>query len=208
MKRVMRASFAVCVLCLAVSSAQAWQAMPQPFSSDLAVTPKSGEKVTGKFYFSPPKTRMDMTARGHDMSVISDSSTQVGYVLMHQQHMYMETHAGQAGPMTASLPKFETSFDASNPCAGRADLTCKKVGTESVNGRSCDKWEFTDKKNGTSTVWVDQKLNFPIRSQNADGSAVDFTNIKEGAPSASLFAIPDGYRKIDLGGMMGRRPPQ
>jgi hypothetical protein len=35
------------------------------------------------------------------------------------------------------------------------------------------------------------------------------TNIKEGEPAASLFEIPSGYQKMDMGSMMqGMRPPQ
>ncbi len=210
MKKFKRVGLGVSVLCLAVSAALAWQMTPQPFASDMAITTKNGEKMNGKFYFSPPKQRMDMSSRGHDVSVITDAKTQTSDILMPQQHMYMETHGGQSSPMAQNLPKIETSLDASNPCAARTDVTCKKVGTETVNGRSCDKWEFTDKKGNTTNAWVDQKLHFPIKMQNSDGSLVEFTNIKDGAPSASVFEIPADYRKLDMGGMggLGGRIPQ
>ena len=64
-------------------------------------------------------------------------------------------------------------------------------------------------KNGvTTTVWVDDKLHFPIKSQTSDGSSFELSNIKEGEQPASLFDPPADYRKIDLGGMMGGRTPQ
>lgn len=209
MKKFMRAGWGALVLVMAVA-AYAWQMTPQPFSSDMAVTTKTGEKMPGKFYFSPPKLRMDMSSRGHDVAVITDGKTQTSYIIMSEQHMYMEMHAGQSSPMMPSIPKVDTSIDPKNPCAARTDATCKKVGTETVNGRTCDKWEFTDKKtNGVTTSWIDQKLMFPIKTVNADGTAVEFSNIKEGSPAASLFEVPAGYRKLDMGGMMGGgRPPQ
>jgi outer membrane lipoprotein-sorting protein len=207
MKRFMRASLAVCVLGLIVSTAHAWQMAPQPFSADMTTATAKGEKVPGKFYFAPPKMRMDMSTRGHESAIITDSKTQTSDILMPEQHMYMEMRAGQAAPMAPNVPKFDTSLDPSNPCAARTDVTCKKVGTESLNGRTCDKWEFTDKKGATTTTWIDQRLHFPIKTINSDGSSVEFSNIKEGAPSASLFEIPAGYRKLDMG-MMGGRPPQ
>lgn len=207
MQQVTRVSFAVCVFVLAVSSARAWQAMPQPFSADMVTNVAKGEQATGKFYFSPPKTRMDMNARGRDVTVISDSKTQIGYILMPQQHMYMESHGSQSSPMAPRIPEVDTNFDPNNPCASRPDVTCKKSGTETVNGRVCDKWEFTNKNGATTTSWIDQKLHFPIKTRNADGASVEFSNIKEGAQTASLFEVPAGYRKLDIPAM-GGRPPQ
>ena len=214
MKKFMRAGLGVMVLGvvvfgLAVSVAHAWQMKPQPFSSDIAVTTKTGEKMPGKFYFSPPKLRMDMSSRGHDVAIITDGKTQTSDIIMAEQHMYMEVQAGQSNPMIPNIPKFDTSIDATNPCATRPDVTCKKLGTETVNGRTTDKWEFNDKKtNATTTTWIDQKLVFPIKSVNSDGTSVEFSNIKEGAPAAALFEVPAGYRKLDLGGMMGGTPPR
>src|SRR5258708_6799519 len=92
---------------------------PQPFSAEMKMTTaKSGENMTGKVYFSLPKTRMDMTAHGQNVSMISNGSTQTSYMVMHQQHMYMEIHANQANsnPMMRSVPKFDSTFDPQNPC--------------------------------------------------------------------------------------------
>ena len=59
-----------------------------------------------------------------------------------------------------------------------------------------------------SNVWIDQKLHFPIKSVSED-STWELTNIKEGEPDASLFEIPAGYHKMDMGGMMqGMQPPR
>lgn len=75
-----------------------------------------------------------------------------------------------------------------------------------VNGRSTDKWEFTDRKGvGSHTAWVDQKLGFPIRTQHRDGMTMELTNINEGPQPASVFQVPAGYEKFDLGRMMKQR---
>jgi hypothetical protein len=42
---------------------------------------------------------------------------------------------------------------------------------------------------------VDQKLNFPIKYRQADGTTLEYSNIHEGQPDASLFQIPSGYQK-------------
>ena len=202
---------AICVaVVLMVVPVFAFQApQPQPFSADTSVTSsKNGENVTGKIYFSLPKMRWDMNARGQNMSMITNSTTQTTYMIMHQQHMYMEMHADQMNPMARNMPKAPTSFDPQNPCGKMADTTCKKAGAETVNGRACDKWVMTDKNGKVSTAWVDQRLFFPIKSVSADGATMELTNVKEGASPASTFDIPSGYTKMDIGGMMGGRRPQ
>ncbi|HEY6970178.1 MAG TPA: DUF4412 domain-containing protein [Candidatus Angelobacter sp.] len=199
------------VLVLAVSCA--WAQMPQPFSADTLITQKTGEKMTGKIYFSPPKNRMDMTAPagkggpmgGGNVSMINDPSTKTMYMVMHDRKMYMEFHADQMAPMMGHAPKAPSSFDPSHPCG--ADATCKKAGTETVNGRVCDKWIMTDKNGATSTAWIDQKLLYPIKAQSSSGETFELTNVKEGPQPASLFQPPAGYQKMDLGGMMGGQRP-
>jgi len=213
MKQSAYVRLAVFVLLLGVSCV--WAQMPQPFSADMTITHKTGEKATGKMYVSPPKNRMDMTTppgkggpMGGNVSMITDGTTQTSYVVMHEQKMYMEMHlnqlANQMGPM-GHAPKAPASFDPAHPCP--ADATCKKVGTETVNGRVCDKWLFTDKNGNTSTAWIDQRLFYPIRAQSQSGETLELTNVKEGAQPAALFQPPAGYRKMDLGSMMGGQRP-
>lgn len=176
---------------------------PQPFSADMALTTPDGQKITGKYYLALPSMRMDMNAKGHNVSSISDGNK--FYVLMHDQHMYMEMPANQPNPMMAQVPKIPTSYDPNNPCSSQLNVTCKKVGTETVNGRVCDKWQSTS-DNGATTMWMDQKLHFPIKSLSSNGSGMEFSNVKEGKPDASLFQPPAGYRKFDMSGAMGTRP--
>jgi hypothetical protein len=99
-------------------------------------------------------------------------------------------------------------MDPSNPCADSDDMTCSKVGTEMVNGRSADRWEFTSKsdKENRYTAWVDEKLHFPIKTQSSSGDGMELTNIREGEQPASLFEVPSDYRKFDMGGMGGMGP--
>ena len=131
-------------------------------------------------------------------------------MIMPQQKMYMEMNANGMGRMGRGprMPDAK-ALDPTNPCAAEPNYTCKKVGTETVNGRSCDKWEFTDKNGGgTRTVWLDQKLHFPIKMVGSQGDNFELTNVQEGTQPASLFEVPAGYTKMDMGGMMGGRPPQ
>jgi outer membrane lipoprotein-sorting protein len=170
--------------------------MPQPFSADFTTTSVTGgEMNSGKIYFALPKMRMESSSKGQDSVIIMNQSIQTVYILMPKQRMYIESHTDQQNPMMRQGPKAPTSFDPNHPCG--ADEKCEKAGTETVNGRVCDKWVTTGAK-GTSTAWIDQKLSFPIKSQSANGEIWQLTNIKEGKPDASLFEVPAGYRKMDI----------
>jgi outer membrane lipoprotein-sorting protein len=194
------------LLLLAVCSVCAQPSVPQ-FSADMRINnPKLGHEAQGKLYFGGNRFRMDMTAQGHESVVITDMASKVTYLLMPQQQMYMEMRPEMVRTRT---PDFKL-YDPEDPCANVPDTNCAKVGTETVNGRTCDKWQFTSTKGvgETRTVWIDQKTRIPVKTVNADGTVFELTNIKEGPQPASLFGIPAGYQKMDLGGMMGGRAPR
>jgi hypothetical protein len=195
----------VVVLALACAAlpAQAQLATLPQFSADMT-TKHGGESTQGKIYFGSNKIRMDMNAGGRDMQMITDILKKTSYMIMPQQRMYMEMSA--TGPMAGARGRTPDvkPVDPNNPCANQPGVTCKKVGTETVNGRACDKWEFTG--DGKHTAWIDQKLHIPVKTVSSDGATMELTNIKEGAQPASLFEIPAGYQKMDMGGMMRQRP--
>ena len=187
------------------------QAPPQ-FSADMTMKmAKKGQNATGKYYFGNQKMRMDMSMDGHDVSNITDLQAKKGYMVMRQQHMYMEHDLNQmAGPM-GHMPRFDAPKDPNHPC-DPDHFTCNKVGSEMMNGRMTDKWEYKAKDEGNEaanqTVWVDQKIHFPIRTITGDGTQMDLTNIKEGPQDASLFQPPAGYQKMGGFGMgMGGKQP-
>ena len=192
------------LLCLGASA----QVGLSPFSGDMTMKPKQGEGMKGKIYFSGNKMRMDMNARGHQSIMINDIASKIVYMVMPEQKMYMEMRAGQG--MTPHGPKMPDlkSYDPDHPCAGEPDMTCEKIGTETVNDRSTEKWVFKNAKSGsTTTAWIDRKLHFPVKSVTNDGTEMDLTNIQEGASAASMFEVPAGYRKFDVGAMMGGQAP-
>jgi hypothetical protein len=185
----------------------------QPFSADMQVSSIRGGEMTrninGKLYFGSGQMRMDVQGGGRSGSIVlTDFKTQTVDILMPEQHLYLEQKVGAlAGPAAGMVPNIKTYRDPSNPCADEQDMTCKNVGVEEVNGRTCDHWQITDKNGKVSNVWIDQKLHFPIKAVSED-STLTLSNIKEGEPDASLFQIPPGYTKMDLGNMMQMGRPQ
>jgi hypothetical protein len=201
-----RTSVIVCLLFILIAGSFALAQVPSipPFSADMKTSGSGGHDSTGKMYWGGSRIRMDMNSQGQNVSMINDMPKKTGYMIMHQQRMYMEITAGNPMSQRMRAPDIKP-YDPANPCASREGYTCKKVGTETVNGRSCDKWEITGPQS-KQTVWIDQKLHFPIRSVSSDGNTMDLTNVKEGSQPASLFEVPAGYSKMDLGGMMGGQP--
>jgi outer membrane lipoprotein-sorting protein len=206
MKRLRRFPVAVTVVLL-LSVLTGLAQTPQPFAADFSSVSEGGPPLTGKFFFSLPNTRMDMSARGRAMSVIVNGNTKMAYMVNHAQRVYLEMKPDQIDLLGQSLPQIESSFDPKNPCAVSTGSTCKDLGPDTVKGRLCEKWQITPKDDSVKTIWVDQKLHFPIKSQTADGSGVELSNFQEGAQPASLFDPPAGYRKTDMGDMIrGRKP--
>jgi hypothetical protein len=202
--RIIWISFAACVV-LAVACPSGRAQGVQPFSADMTSTlSRTGVKSTGKIYFSPPRMRVDTSAAGRESVMITDASTKTSYMLMPQQHAYMEFHADQSGADKQRPLNSPSSYDPKHPCP--ADATCKKTGTDTVNGRVCDNWEMTSPR-GTTKMCIDQKLLYSLRTVFSTGGIVELSNVKEAKPDASLFVIPAGYRKMDMGSM-GARPPQ
>jgi hypothetical protein len=172
-------------------------------------TANNGNAAQAKIYFGKDKIRIEPTAntgRGMGGAVIMDLTAQTSTVLMQQQHMYMEMPAQMAGQRTTY--NFFRTGDAENACADwlaqarNKGGSCKKVGSETVNGRDTVKYEGTSASGEATTVWVDPKLRFPIKWQGQGGSG-ELRNIQEGSQPASLFEIPAGFRKMDMGNMGG-----
>jgi hypothetical protein len=63
------------------------------------------------------------------------------------------------------------------------------------------KYESTNSSGDVSHFWLDPKLRFPVKWEGKSSSG-ELRNIQEGAQPASLFEIPAGFTKMDLGGMM------
>jgi hypothetical protein len=185
------------------------------FSADMVdnSSQKSGKGPT-KVYFGKDKLRFDTPDSGDPRSggsIIFDLNNESWVVLMAKQHMYMEMPSKMVE--SRGMFHFFRTGDVENACGEWQKLatnktgTCHKVGSETVNGRSTVKYEGTNANGETSDFWLDSKLRFPVKwtSKNDGG---ELQNIKEGSQPASLFEIPSGYTKFDMGNMMQMQKKQ
>lgn len=76
------------------------------------------------------------------------------------------------------------------------------TGKENINVREAERWEVTmtsvDGKTQSGTRWYDVELGITVREVFPNGSVRELKNIVVKEPDASLFMLPEGYRKIDV----------
>ncbi len=186
------------------------------FSGEI-VNNQRGDRNSSKVYFGKDKMRFESTATGKDPmgggAMIIDLNTRASIVLMPERHMYMEMPGQMMQKRNLTYDFFRTG-DAENACSDWLKLpanqggTCHKVGSETVNGRNTVKYEGTNAKGESGFVWLDPKLRFPVKWTGKDGKGGEMRNIQEGSQPASLFEIPPGFQKFDMGAMMGKMGQQ
>jgi hypothetical protein len=181
------------------------------FSAELVDLQKAGTSSQAKIYLAKDKIRIEPQNSGPRGGgvVIMNYATQTATILMTQQQMYMEMPAQAQGQRMSYASAFFRAGDVENACGdwqkmGHTGASCHKVGSETVNGRSTVKYESTSSNGDISHFWLDPKLRFPVKAESKN-SSWEFRNIQEGTQPASLFEIPAGFTKMDMGGMMQQR---
>jgi len=178
-----------------------------PFTADMHISsnsPRGPQDMDGKLYVGNGHMRVDMDAQGHQSAIITDFATKTVTILIIEPKMYMEQKMdANAGPGFATNPAHDLKpFDPENPCANQTDITCKKIGIETVSGRTCEHWEITQRNGKVVNGWVDKALHFPVKTVSQDATIL-LTNVTEGQPAASLFRVPSDFHKLDINSMMG-----
>jgi hypothetical protein len=180
------------------------------FSAEVVDTQK-GAANQAKIYFAKDKVRIESQGKGSQGggAIIVNYATQTSVILMPQQHMYMETVSKTTNQKVGFGSALFATKDVENACGDWQKTqnqggSCHKVGADTVNGRSTVKYEATNSSNEVSHFWLDPKLRFPVKWEGKSNSG-ELHDIQEGAQPASLFEIPAGFTKMDLGSMMQQR---
>jgi hypothetical protein len=103
---------------------------------------------------------------------ITDENRGVEWILFPEQKKYMERQlGGPGGPQSAMKQS-----PASDPCAGMPGLTCRKLGEETMSGRTAVKWEVVATHQGQtmkSTQWIDKERGVPLRQEIPNGPTTE-----------------------------------
>ncbi len=201
----------ICIVLVIVLGSMGALCFAQNFSADVVKLKTDSPMGISKIFVSGNKLRIEM--QGGEMgsrTVIWDMAQHKRYMLMPARHMYMEFGEG--------MPQHGLAFwrptDINDACPGWKTLaeqmntekkwgSCRKVGNDTVNGRSAVKYEGTSTDGEKTQAWLDTKLHCLIKLIENDGSGMEMRNIREGSQPAGLFVIPSDYQKMDMGSMMG-----
>jgi hypothetical protein len=188
--------------------------MAQDFSADVVTNRQSGPS---KLYSTKDKVRWNLGEANREMgptALVVDEAQGKSFVLIEQRHMYMDSQPWMT--KTPVITQFWHVQDVNDACPQWKKIveqlktdnnwgSCTKVSSDTVNGRGTVKYEGVSKKGDKTYYWVDTKLKCVIKADSGSGS-FELRNIQEGSQAASLFEIPAGYTKFDMGSMMRQRP--
>jgi hypothetical protein len=188
-------------------------ALAQEFSADVVKTKDNGGLK--KLYATKNKVRFEVETGNAAMgpsAIILDETQNRYTVVMSARHMYMDAPMTMVKPLITHYWRVEDVNDACPEWKKTAEQagtyknwgSCTKVGSDTLNGRSVVKYEGVSNKGEKSHVWVDTKLRCVVKTDEGAGG-FELRNIQEGSQPSSLFEVPAGYTKFDMGGMMQQR---
>jgi hypothetical protein len=189
--------------------------MAQDFSADV-INAKGGGGIK-KIYSTNDKVRFEVEGQNQAMgpaAAIVDESQNKWVVLFAGKRMYIDgwpqmmqkpiiTQYWHVQDVNDACPQWKKLAEQAGTLKNWG--SCTKIGSDAVGGRSTVKYEGVSSKGDKNNIWVDMKLHCVIKMDGTTGGGIELTNIKEGTQSASLFEIPAGYTRFDMGAMMQRQ---
>jgi hypothetical protein len=174
------------------------QMVSKPFSADKVVT-KRGTTTTSKVYATSIATRTDGEQRGKKFIAITRWDRKVLWSIMPDQKMYVEMQI-PVGPESAAAMN-----ELAKGMMKDAQVKKESLGSEQVEGFQCDKTRMTVTWQGitsTTTEWAAKELGgFVLKKQDdTTGELTEYKNIQLGPQDPSLFELPSGYQKMNIGG--------
>jgi len=166
------------------------------FSGD-AVLETEDMTATTRVYYQPGMVRDELTMGDQEMVTIRRFDLQKVWTLM-GQGMYMETAAEETNERA---PEYKL-------------ISRELIGPEIVNGMATIKYksvyESPDGKFGGFTWFTDDNIavkGFMVSESKGEKQRIkfEFTSIERGPQADTLFEVPPGYQRFDMGGLAGMR---
>ena len=205
LRRIVAACFLLTFLILANI------ALAQEFSADV-VSQKSDNAGMKKVYAAKDKVRFELQGANPQMgpsAILFDDAKHTYTVILTERRMYMDAPVTVVKPILTHFWRVDDPNDACPEWKKTAEEagtyknwgSCTKIGSDTLNGRDTVKYEGVSNKGEKSHIWVDSKLRCVVKTDEGAGG-FELRNIQEGSQPASLFEIPSGYTKFDMGSMM------
>lgn len=156
--------------CLSAFSINAYEIAAE-FSAEAIQSMPGRPESKVKMYASKKAVRTESKLNGNTIIEIVYAKEKRRVLLNQIRKTYVEQKS-----QTTKVVKNKQK--ANSPCAGITNATCKKLGSEKINGRNAIKWEMTAQRNGKnikSLYWQDKKYHMPLREQLYDGTVATMT---------------------------------
>lgn len=200
MRRTLNLIIFVAVIFLSLG---AWAAekMKQPtveYSADMVMDTGRGPTNSKVYYAQGGKERQEVSAQGSTQIMITRLDKNVQWIIMPEQKSYMEMSLVDAQKQSATnLYECEVDFTS--------------LGNETVNGVKATKnkvsMSCSEDLNYKGTMWITKDNVMVKMDVTADMGSTKVTiknelsNLKIAKQDPSLFEIPAGYKKFNMGGM-------
>ena len=176
-------------------------AMAAQFTAALVTSDADGRTAAppGKIYVADGRVRLD-TPQANGGFFLVDGAAGAAYLVLPTQRIYLDVK--QSSPLTRIFIPLAPGdacrqWQAMARISGAADQECRRLGSDTINGRDSIKYEAVSPEGRHSYRWVDVALDFVTRIEEVGGDTVALADIQQGAPPAALFAVPADYGKFD-----------
>jgi hypothetical protein len=151
------------------------------------------DSTAGKIFVKDNKYRMELNQRGHDFVVIVDQDSNVTYLLMPPEKIYMDM------PTDDQMSLMNDPFQGLKYAINHGTETF--LTSERVGGQNCDKYSVSIDSNKIVTYWRLKRFNFPVKivGSVAPHNTMEMSNIKIAALPDSLFVVPEDFDPYEPG---------
>lgn len=166
------------------------------YSADQIIESEEGA-TKSRIYSTPTKERRELSQGGAVMMMITRHDKHVSWTLMPEEKMYMETAENNASQGKSDLSAYQ--------------IEQTSLGEETLNGVVMNKSKIImTGKDGTKMggfMWTTKegilaKIDAIAIDQGKKARfKMEQTNIKIATQPGELFEIPNGFQKLDMGGM-------
>ena len=161
------------------------------FSADMTLA-DGGDTIPYKLYVKGVKYRMETEEDGHAIAIIVDQERTLTRVLLVNERVYIEMPSYDIRSlMNDPIQALKVTIDT-------VGVERNSLGTETVNGVGCDKYELLVEGEVFYTYCMSSTHNFPLKIiLKKPERVVEIKNIKESAVDDGLFEVPEGFSKME-----------
>ena len=171
----------------------------KPFAAEMIKTVRN-KTTTAKVNVTATAMRSEGVQDGHKYISIVRYDRKIMWSLMPDTGMYFEMPIPAGAEMAEGMKEMMKGVQTKR----------ESLASESMSGLLCEKSRMTVTWQGitsTTVEWAAKDLGgFVIKRQDeTTGEITEYKNIQPGPQDPSLFELPSGYKKMDMGAMTGRQ---